>query len=273
MIRVAQVLCVTATTPSSYMTAYLNENMMNNIIRAVFFGFCLFITLPSQALDNRAIIVDADLARGNVDGLEWEVIIDAIKVQDSKTQTYRVLSRKHDANIKALAPRKIKRQRLLMLHGNMWFYKPGLSKPVPISRRQRLLGQAAYGDIVATNYADDYLATRLADEAWKGEPCYVFDLKSNAPGKTTYDRIKYWIAKDRKVGVRSDFFAVSGKLLKTAEIEYEHQIDLAGKKKPFVSRLRIHEALLKDNYTDMKFSQPKPRNATDAEFDLNLFMH
>ena len=36
--------------------------------------------------------------------------------------------------------------------------------------------------------------------------------------KATYDRIKYWISKERLAGVKAEFYTVSGKLFKTADL-------------------------------------------------------
>lgn len=75
---------------------------------------------------------------------------------------------------------------------NMWFVKPGLRKPVPISPRQKLSGGAANGDIASTNYAGDYKAQYVSDERVGETDCYLFDLLSNTR-KATYYRIRYWI--------------------------------------------------------------------------------
>ena len=53
----------------------------------------------------------------------------------------------------------------------IWFVKPGLRRPVSISARQRLSGDAANGDIASTNYARDYEGTLAGEEAVNGEPC------------------------------------------------------------------------------------------------------
>ena len=108
-----------------------------------------------------------------------------------------------------------------MLDRNMWFAKPGLSKAVPISPRQKLLGGAANGDIASTNYAGDYKIVQTSEDTFNNEPCYLLDL-SAVDKKATYDRIKYWISKERLVGVKAEFYTVSGKLFKTATFEYKH---------------------------------------------------
>ena len=167
------------------------------------------------------ILRQADQARGNLEGVTWEVALESVAKTRTETMTFDVKARGFDILAETLAPPKSRGNKILMMRGNMWFYKPGLNRAVPISRRQRLLGNAVYGDIAATNYAHDYEATTLADDDVNGEVCHVFNLKSKDK-QTTYDRIKYWIAKDRLVGVKAQYFAVSGKQFKSSIMEYAH---------------------------------------------------
>jgi hypothetical protein len=159
------------------------------------------------------ILRRADEARGNLAGITWEVVLEAAEQTHTTTMTFDVKARGFDIVAANLAPPQHKGNTVLMLQGNMWFYKPRLSKPVPIAQRQKLLGNAAYGDIAATNYAQDYTATVLADDTVDGALCTVFDLLAKDK-KATYDRIKYWIAKGPLVGVKAEYFTVSGKKFK-----------------------------------------------------------
>jgi hypothetical protein len=153
----------------------------------------------------------------------------------------------------------------------MWFVKPGLSKPVPVSPRQKLVGGASYGDIAATNYAHDYSVISLSDESVNGEHCHVFDLKS-ASKKTTYDRIKYWVSKERLVGIKAEFFTVSGKLLKRAAFEHENRITLRSGPHPFISKMTIIDAIIRDNVTKLHLNEPKLTQVPPSALDLNVLM-
>ncbi len=163
------------------------------------------------------------MARGNIEGVKWLVNIASIENNTDQERSLNVLARGYDFLGIMIEPPKVKNQKIMMVDHNMWYTKPGLKKPVPVSSRQKLIGGAAYGDIAATNYADDYAPTPLPDETINGELCYVFDLKAVSK-KSTYDQIKYWISKDRMVGVKSEFYTVSGKLFKTAVFEYDNQM-------------------------------------------------
>ena len=243
----------------------------NHIFRIIT-AMILLISAGSEsviALSAREILKSADEARGNVEGISWKVTIRSETEQDDKSMTFDVKARGFDIMAENLAPATYKGNRLIMLNGSMWFYKPGLSKPVPISRRQKLMGNAVYGDIAATNYADDYTPVQLPDESIDGEPCYAFDLQSTSR-KSTYDRIIYWISKDRLVGIRAEYYTISGKKFKTAVMKYENSVQVAGKKRPFISDLVITDALVSRNTTILQLKDPFLGALPDYHFNLNL---
>ena len=217
------------------------------------------------------ILRQADQARGNLEGVSWEVVLESIENTRTETMTFDVKARGFDIRGENLAPPKSKGNKILMLYSNMWFYKPGLSKAVPISQRQRLLGNAVYGDIAATNYANDYEATALADDTVNGELCYVFDLLAKDK-KTTYDRIKYWISKARVVGVKAEYLTVSGKQFKSATMTFANTVQINGEARPFISQLVIHDELMTNNVTTLTFNHPSLQPLPSYTFDLNLMV-
>jgi len=220
-------------------------------------------------LTREQILNAADASRGNVEGMRWIIKIVSTEKNREKMIEYVVKAKSFDFHAKAIAPPKDKGNIILMLKGNMWFYKPGLSKAVPISRRQKLLGMAAYGDIASTNYADDYTSTALDEETIEGELCYVFDLKARTQ-KATYDRIKYWISKKRIVGIKAEYYTVSGKLFKSARMEYQHDIDIEGLTRPFISTIEMRDELLSKDKTVFTFKEGRIQNIPDYIFNLNL---
>ena len=224
------------------------------------------------APDDEAILRAADQARGNVDGLAWQVTIESTEgdrvtdalIYDIKVRSFNV------AGV-SLAPAKYRGNKILMLNTSMWFYKPGLSKAIPISQRQKLMGEAAYGDIASTNYAENYAATRLPDEVVEGEPCYVFDLKAKED-KLTYDRITYWVSKQNQTGIRADYYTVSGKKFKSATMDYANSVKVAGAVRPFLSRITMRNELMNGSVTQLNLRSPRLEPVPDYVFDLNLFM-
>jgi len=180
-----------------------------------------------------------------------------------------VTAREFNSLADFLSPPNVKGQKLLMLDRNMWFAKPGLSKAVPISPRQKLMGGAANGDIASTNYAADYKIVQTSDDVVNGEASYLFDL-SAVDNRATYDRIKYWISKERLVGVKAEFYTVSGKMFKTATFEYKNSITVEGKPREFISRMVITSAIVKEDVTTMNYRKVSIKKVPDSIFNLNL---
>ncbi len=237
----------------------------------------LFCVLSSHPQPLRAdmtpgeMLEKADEARGNVEGVEWEIEVKSVERGRTQSRTLRVKARDVNSIAEYISPPRVKGRKLLMLDRNMWFVKPGLRKPVPISPRQKLMGGASNGDIASTNYAGDYKVADTFRERVDGEPCYLLDLTAISK-KATYDRIKYWISERRMVGVKAEFFTISGKMFKSATMEYENSIMMQGKPHAFISKMVITNALVEDDVTTMTYSKAKIKNIPDSAFNLNLLV-
>lgn len=241
-------------------------------IMFLFTVFC-FMGLPffslQAAMSPQEILAKADEARGNAEGVEWEIRIESIEGGREQQRTIRVTARSFNSLAEFLAPANVKGQKLLMLDRNMWFAKPGLSKAVPISPRQKLMGGAANGDIASTNYAGDYNVAHVFEEAVGGERCVLFDLAAKDK-KATYDRIKYWISKERLVGLKAEFYTISGKMFKTATFEYGNSITIDGQPRAFISKMVITSAIINEDVTTMHYLKPSIKKVPDSIFNLNL---
>ena len=215
------------------------------------------------------ILARSDSARGNLAGAEWNINIDSVNNGRKRVRRLKLKASNHNSLAEFIAPARVKGRKLLMIERNMWFVKPGLRKPVPISPRQKLLGGASYGDIASTNYSGDYKVTSMDQDMLNGEPCYRFDLAA-INQKVTYDRIKYWIWKERLVGVKSEFFTVSGKMFEAATLEYDNQVEFDGKSQAFVSKMIITDAVAEKDVTTLSYSKVKLNKIPNAAFNLNL---
>jgi len=236
-------------------------------------GFILlcFHTPASADLTPQEILKKADQARGNTGGVEWEIEIQSIEDGRQQQRLLKVAARDFNSLAEFLEPAKVKGQKILMIDRNMWFLKPGLSKAVPISPRQKLMGGAANGDIASTNYAGDYEVSRFSEDQADGVACYLFDLKA-MDKKVTYDRIKYWISKGHLVGIKAEFYTVSGKLFKTAGFKYENSITIDGQAHAFISQMIIIDAVIKEDITTMIYRKAVVKKIPDSVFNLNLLL-
>ncbi|NNM82183.1 MAG: outer membrane lipoprotein-sorting protein [Burkholderiales bacterium] len=228
--------------------------------------FCCAVAIASP--DPRELLARSDHARGGgLPGIEWEIRLSSWNGNRQEEPQRLVVKAIDDASVaETLEPSRFRGSRLLQVGRNMWLYRPGLSKPIPISPRLRMSGEAANGDIAATDYAKEYDASFGGEEKVDGEPCFRLDLAAKK-SSATYDRIRYWVSEARTVAVRAEYYSVSGKLLKSAQFEYANEIDYRGRRIPFVSRMTIRDALTPAE-TVMEFSSVRVVRVAPAEFDL-----
>lgn len=234
--------------------------------------------LPENATDEQfaewayALIREADKARGNLGGVRWTVEIHTVEQQKEQDMTLDVKARTYNVLAVTRLPRKSKGNTILRNQGSMYFIGPKASKPVAISERQKLAGDAAYGDIASTNYADDYTPTRLPEQEVEGELCWVFDLTAKSK-QSAYNRIIYYISKERLVGVKGQYFALSGKPIKSARMFFDNRVpDEGGTTRAFISRMVITSDVKSDTETTMTFSEPHLTDIPLTTFDLNRVM-
>ena len=101
---------------------------------------------------------------------------------------------------------------------SLWFYDPSSQASVRISPQQRLIGQAAVGDVLTVNLAADYAGTLLGDETIAdGErqqrTCWHLDLKATTD-LAIYSRVEYWVEHGSYRPIKAKFYSDSGRLLK-----------------------------------------------------------
>nr|WP_233158872.1 outer membrane lipoprotein-sorting protein [Chromobacterium sp. ASV5] len=111
--------------------------------------------------------------------------------------------------------------KLMLKNGNdLWFFDPASKASVPISPQQRLLGQAANGDVVTVNLALDYDAALAGEEDIQDgdrqtRHCYKLKLTARNAA-VTYHAIELWVDVKGYRSRKAKFYAASGSLLKTA---------------------------------------------------------
>lgn len=180
---------------------------------------------------------------------------------DKKTASYEVLIKGRDKTvIKTLSPEADRGRTLLMLGRDLWAYLPDVSKPIRISLQQRLIGEVANGDIARANFSGDYTAKLLRTETVEGERRRVLELTA-AADDVTYSKVLYWVAEDGSPR-RAEFYAVSGRLLKTCT--YEAYKTMAGRKRP--SRLVLKDPLVSGQMSIIEYGRMEVKPLPDKYF-------
>ena len=110
--------------------------------------------------------------------------------------------------------------KLMLKNGNdLWFYDPNSKSSIRLSPQQRLLGQAANGDVVTVNLAKDYHAELAGDEDVvdgdrQSKRCFKLALVATS-ADVTYHSLEMWVEQATSRPVKARFYTESGRLLKT----------------------------------------------------------
>ena len=152
------------------------------------------------------------------------VVLTVFAREDAQTLQYRNLVRY------AEPPRD--QGKLVLLNGTaLWFYDPASKASIRISPQQRLIGQAAEGDVLTVNLARDYSATivgaeTLQDADRTNRDCWHLDMHAATPD-AIYSRIEYWLERGTSRSIKGKFYSDSGRLLKIAYY-HKYQDELGG---------------------------------------------
>lgn len=216
----------------------------------------------------------SDRARGAshaLKGLTWTTKVKSVENGTPLEVTYEVKVFGNDALAEVRDPPRQKGEVVLFNDRTLWFYKPGLRKPVNISPRQKLIGQAANGDIASTQYARDYTATSVEADTADGQKTWKLMLKAKAKN-VTYDQIRYWISQKDKTAVRAEFLTLSGETFKIADFLYGNTLTVKGSKVPFVSEMKITDSNNKKNVTTLTYKNPREEAHSQGLFNVNSLM-
>jgi len=131
--------------------------------------------------------------------------------EDPSTRQFRNL-------VQYVEPARDADKRVLLDGRSLWFFDPASKTSVRISAQQRLIGQAAVGDVLTVNLVADYDSTLLGTEkivdATRAErQCWHLDLKA-ANDRAVYNHIEYWVEQGTFHPIKGKLYADSGRLLK-----------------------------------------------------------
>jgi outer membrane lipoprotein-sorting protein len=232
-----------------------------------------FVAAPSWAavLDPQQLLAASDAIRNPPKSFSISVTLTEYrKGQETDSSTLGVYSRpdpnggQYKTLIHFVAPQRDANKLMLKNGNDLWFYDPSNLASIRISPEQRLLGQAANGDVATVNLAQDYRATSKGEEdVTDGDRqkrhCQVLDLAA-AAGDVTYHRIEMWLDAESMRPVKARFYSESDRLLKTAF--YRRYTPQLGVERP--TETVIIDGLDPSWVTVMRFSDYAWRNVPEA---------
>jgi hypothetical protein len=174
------------------------------------------VAAEPAAPDPEAILKRADAPRDafgeGVIGLRVVVNERGKKPLESRME---IFVKGSDSTLAVFVDGKQRGRKVLTTGDRVLLIVPGASRPVPVSKTQRLMGAASFGDIARLRFADEYEAKlRPVEETVPGPDggtrCFVLDLTAKRKG-TAYPIAVLWIGSDDGLARRLHLSLASGK--------------------------------------------------------------
>ena len=211
----------------------------------------------------KLLVEKADRIRFPQSGYQVQVKITSLAPgREGEVREYEILSKGNDRTVvRTLAPASDKGQVLLMRDRDLWVFMPNVSQPIRLAAAQRLTGQVANGDLARANFSGDYNPALVRTDTIEGEQYYVLELKA-VDRSVTYDRVLYWINKSNDRPYKAEFYALSGRLLKSCR--YLNYKETGGALRP--TRLVMEDALIEGAKSTLDYADLRPKDLPDRMF-------
>jgi len=211
----------------------------------------------------KAIVEKVDRIRFPQGGYQVSVkITSAAPGRDADTREYEIMSKGNDRTIiRTVAPASDKGQVLLMRDRDLWIFMPSVSQPIRLSSSQRLTGQVANGDLARANFSGDYTPTIIRTDAIESENYLVLELKA-VDRSVTYDKVLLWVNKNNDRPYKAEFYAVSGRLLKSCR--YQNYTEISGGVRP--TRLVMEDGLIDGARSVLDYAGLRSKELPDRMF-------
>lgn len=160
-----------------------------------------------------------------------------VRIEEGKAQTL----------IYFLDPPKVTGQKMLMSGDEVWMHFPKTKNVIKLSPIQVLLGEVANGDLMQIGFSAAYQCRFLPEGEAADNWCLLLEARENGGGN--YPRIILWVNKETALPVAGEFYARSGKLLKS--VAYQEYQTVLGK--PVAMKVIICDGIQPDRYTVMQY--------------------
>lgn len=221
------------------------------------FRFIFLLLFTLNALANSDILKKVDDYRGFSGSFEMKVKVLDYDIDGKELEQIEFKVLVKNAGVSFLEykfPKLDKGKMLLMKDENIWFYSTDISKPLRISPNQRLLGNVSNADVAHANFSYDYYSKIISEKA------DVITLELNAKRESVmYGKIILKISAIDYKPISGEFFAATGKLLKTAN----YTKFTTGK----LAKMEIYDGILKNKKTVIEYSAYKERQVPDYYFN------
>ncbi|HZZ91215.1 MAG TPA: outer membrane lipoprotein-sorting protein [Usitatibacter sp.] len=246
--------------------------MFSRLGKIALFAWVAAQGVPALAQDAQDIVAKADAVRNPHEPFRSTLTLTEYVGGRERSHSRFALFSKEDPSrhfrnlLEYVEPPQDAGKRVLLDGRSFWFFDPASQSSVRISAQQRLVGQAAIGDVLTVNLGADYTASLTGEEtiddaARQKRACWHLELKP-ATDTAVYNRVEYWVEKDTSRPVKGKFYSDSGRLLKV--IYYRNYTDRLGAVRP--AEAVILDAVDSSLATIATFSDSRFQDVPDAWF-------
>ena len=247
-------------------------SLLKLVLATAFAASLALQAVPAFAQSAQEIVAAADKVRNADQPFRSTLtLVEYVSGQERSHSTFVLFSKEDSAGhfrslLQYTEPARDSGKSILLDGRNFWFYDPASKASVRISAQQRLVGQAAIGDVLTVNLAVDYTASvsrteTIDDAARQKRSCWHLELKA-ATDTAAYNRVEYWVEQGTFRPVKGKFYSDSGRLLKI--IYYRNFIERLGGVRP--AEAVIIDAVDSSLATIAAFSDSRLQDVPDAWF-------
>ncbi len=210
----------------------------------------------------QALLRQADAFRQPTQALEVLTDVQVLKHGEvDKDRTYLVYVKPGRRSLVLSRSPVEKGQKVLMVGDDFWIVLPGSQRPVRITPAQKLLGDAATGDVATLAWADDYDGKVLGEEDVGGVPCHKLELTARRRG-VTYQRIVLLLSRADAHPVAAELYVASDRLTKRVTFE----LGTLGGREGVVA-MHLHDEIQPGRETVIHYRSRAARALDDAYFN------
>jgi outer membrane lipoprotein-sorting protein len=188
----------------------------------------------------------------------------------SRTKTFLSYAEGRERMLLAFTNAEERGQKILRLKDEIYLYFPEAEEVVRLqgaALKESVLGSDfSYEDLTGEKSLLDLYEVRLAGrELLEGREQFLLELKARSRG-VAYPAQKLWVDVEEYLPRRAEYYALSGRLLKTLEVLEVRQV--AGRS--VMSRAIMRDAMKKNSSTEfrvarVKLDEPLPKNIFSLE--------
>lgn len=217
---------------------------------------------PAAAGDADAILKQVDAFRLPDTAAQVDTRVQTFKAgRQDKEKRYQVLTRPGGKALVLFRSPGETGQKVLMAGDDFWMVLPGSVRPIRITPLQKLLGEAAIGDVATMRWSGDFSADTVRETEVGGLPCLELELRALRPA-LSYQRIVLQVTRRDFQPVHADLFAASNRKLKQVRFVVEAQ---GGR--PMVTRMTLSDEIQAGHETVVSILGRTPRELADALFN------